>query len=115
MDADRPILFTCADRRGFEVVMYHDRWYDHVMEIHGELAGREAQVQRTIETPDQIRRDRRFPNRACYYRLGDLPPPMRHRHVKVVVEFEDTPNGVGGVVITAFIADQVDLQEPHIW
>lgn len=110
---DRPVLLRCADRFNREIVLYQDRWYDHIMSDHQELSGREAAVLATLEHPHAIRRDRFRADRECYYRRGDLP--RRHRYVKVVVEFVDTPFGIVGTVITAFAADRIHDHEAHLW
>ena len=114
-DADEA-LFECADgRRFFPIVMLKRIWYDHILDEHFDLAGREAQVELAITQPDEIRRDRNHQNRACYYKIGDLPPPLHDRFVKVVVEVEDTENGRRGFVITAFVVPGIDHRERKIW
>ena len=112
-NAERLVFLRCADRFHREIVLYQDRWYDHIMADHRELSGREAAVLATLEQPDAIRRDRFRIDRERYYRQGDSP--RRQRYVKVVVEFIDTPFGLAGTVITAFAVDRIDLREAHIW
>jgi hypothetical protein len=110
---DRPVFLRCADRTGREIVIYQDRWYEHIMVDHKELSGREEVVRATLEQPDTIRQDRYRSDRECYYRQGDLP--ARHRFVKVVVKFSETPFGVAGTVITAFTVERIDHREAHLW
>ena len=52
---DRPAFLRCADRFNREIVIYQDRWYDHIMANHGELSGFEEAVRLTIEQSDAIR------------------------------------------------------------
>jgi hypothetical protein len=114
---ERTVLFVCADRFGREVVLYEDTWYDHVLSKRHILAGRLAAVEAAIMHAERITHDRKDPDRRCYYRSGELPPPDVDDFVKVVVAFG--PRGhdgvVRGVVATAFTTTRVTFGEKREW
>lgn len=57
---------------GFSVRITHARWNKIVGIKHPNLAGLESEIQRTIETPDVIRRSRKAPNvYLCYCQAGE--------------------------------------------
>jgi hypothetical protein len=114
---ERTVLFVCADRFGREVVLHEDTWYDHVLLERHILDGRLDAVEAAIVRAEHVTNDRNDPNRRCYYRSGELPPPDHDDYLKVVVEFG--PRGsdgiVRGTVVTAFPTTQVTMGEKREW
>ena len=65
------------------------------MEEWGEYA------RQTVEDPDAVVLDARYPNRESCYRAAILPGKYQRFYLKVVVQLE----GQNGHVVTAFVTD----------
>ena len=101
-------IVNADDPRGEKVFLYEARFYGHIVLRHPS-ATVEA-IQKTIENPDIITRDAKYPNRDNYYAKGnDLIFP--NDYMKVCVEFgSDT-----GRVVTAFTANGLKPEEEILW
>jgi len=87
------VLRSARDPRGREIVLTAQRW-QHILDGHPEMATREEDVLRAIETPTDVAPGRE-PDEEWFY-LADAGPS---RWLKVVVVFGGSASGH---IITAF-------------
>jgi len=69
-----PGLFRCTDPWGREIVLSLDRWRDHVLGGHPELAGHEALLEAVPTRPSFVNRDAVRQDREVFYAPSPLPP-----------------------------------------
>ena len=112
-----PELFRCTDPWGREIVLSLERWRDHVLGGHPELAGHEALLEAALTRPSYVNRDAVREDREAFYAPSPLPPPYGRSLVKVVVEFGDAGSDrpTVGRVITAYFANKPRPRERRIW
>jgi hypothetical protein len=101
-------LMNADDPRGEKVYLWDDRFYGHIVSRHPSATV--ESIQKTVENPDIITRDTKFPARDNYYGWGnDVEYP--EAYMKVCVQFgSDT-----GKVITAFTTDRLKPEEEILW
>lgn len=101
-------LFNVDDPRGEKVYLWENRFYGHIVPRHPSATV--ESIQKTVENPDIITRDTKFPGRDNYYALGnDSEYPQAF--MKVCVEFDSDT----GKVITAFTTDRLKPEEEILW
>lgn len=61
----------------------------------------------TIADPDVVHRSGSRSNRKLYYREAVQPLPFNDRYILVVVAYDDLPENVVGVVVTAHPIDGI--------
>ena len=109
------VIFVGADRRGREVVLHEDTWYEHILGNHPEMMGSESAVADAIQGAEHVKIDRFAANRRCYYRRGLLHAPYHHDYLKVVVAFypPDAEGVVRGNVVSAYPAPTIHRREAN--
>ncbi len=97
------VIFEVTDPTGMTIVCTGDRWHNHIISRHPNLAAHIETVKAAISNPTYgIFRDAHFPDRRIYY----LRQP-RPRYMKVVVREEVDRS----IVITAFETDSMKAGE----
>lgn len=94
--------FETVDIYGVPVSCSHDTWDGHVLARHSDLTGLGHLAIETIIDPDLVYDSGRRPNRKLFYREARQPPPFSERYILVIVAYDDLPEGVVGVVVTAY-------------
>lgn len=100
-------LFHTHDPRGETVVLWENRYHNHIRKHEGITV---AMIQTAVEEPEIITRDTTYPLRDNYYARG-LDPDVPEDWVKVCVEFSSDE----GKVITAFFTDRPKPEEDILW
>lgn len=93
--------FETVDIYGVPVSCSHDTWDDHVIFRHPELDGLQHLAIEVVTDPDLVYDSGRRSNRRLFYREAVQPLPFSERYILVVVAYDDFPEGVVGVVVTA--------------
>ena len=102
---DDSILFDVATPFGFRVRTTRSYW-DMICTVkHPVMRGREARVQRAVESPSEVRRSRSDPHVLLFYRQEG-----RRRWTCAVVRQVDG----SGFLITAYLTDAIKEGE-RIW
>jgi len=97
------VMFSVPTSLGFSVRTTREYW-TLILRKHPEVAGKEDEVRRCLQDPEQVRRSKQ--DRAVYLFYRALVP----YHLVVVVR---RLNG-DGFIITSYITDKVKEGEP-IW
>lgn len=101
-------LMNANDPRGEKVYLWEDRFYGHIVLRHPSATV--ESIQKTIENPDIITRDGKFPDRDNYYGWGnDTEYP--NAYMKVCVQFDSDT----GKVVTAFTTNRLKPEEEILW
>ncbi|MBI5933183.1 MAG: DUF4258 domain-containing protein [Chloroflexi bacterium] len=104
--ADNPdLLFEIATPLGFRVRVTRTYWEIIVTIKHPVMAGREKDVQETLQNPDEIRVSRKDPNVYLFYK-----PERMGRWVCAITK----PLNGDGFLITAYPTDAIKEGE-RIW
>jgi len=98
------LLFDAMTPLGFSVRCTRSYWNFIASQKHPVMAGKHADIRRTLEEPDQIRVSRRDPQVHLFYRGG--PPRWTCAVARVSVD--------GGFLITAYPTDRIKAGET-IW
>lgn len=98
MEPDPDLLFEVLTPLGFRVRVTHQRWHLITTAKHPVMAGREAIVKTTLESPEQIRRSRSDPQVLLFYRAEG----MRRWVCAVAKQAADQ-----GFLITAYQTDAI--------
>jgi hypothetical protein len=79
-------IWEASDRFGRQITLTLQR-QEHIFAEHDEMAHHLDLVRVTVEPPDFVTRDRRYPHRENCYR----PEPSGSRWIKVVVHYRPVP------------------------
>lgn len=93
--------FETVDIYGVPVSCSHETWDGHVLEHHPELYGLEHLVAAAVGDPTLVYESVSRSNRKLFYREAVQPLPFTDRYILVVVAYDNLPEGVLGVVVTA--------------
>ena len=103
-------IWQTSDRSGRTVSLTPAGW-THIVDGHGEMAGREVRVLAAVERPDLVTRDADYPRRECHYRR--VSP---RRYLRVVVNYRPVPpDEWAGEVVTAHYRQDVKRGEHPLW
>lgn len=102
-----------VDVYGVPVTCTHGTWGGHILEHHPVLSGQQRLVADALTDPDRIYDSGRRYNRKLFYREAEQPLPFNERYILVIVAYDDLPEGVAGVVVTAYPID--DFLEGDIY
>lgn len=115
----KALVFSTNDCFGSPVRLEQERWTNHIIDPydgHTELVGHEADVQLTVEDPDQIR-----PSTQTGKAFGFERALSTSETLRVIVYYDDpvqiwSGNTVGNVS-TAYIDDQTTISRvgPVVW
>lgn len=105
MSKPRDILFEARTPLGFTVRVTRDYWKIITTVKHPVMAGCEAEVQATLESPEEIRRSKSDADVYLFYRS------RRHRRWVCAVSKQE---GETGFLITAYPTDAIKEGE-RIW
>lgn len=105
MSRNREILFEAKTPLGFTVRVSREYWNVITTMKHPVMAGCEAEVQATLETPEEIRRSKSDANVYLFYRS------RRNRRWVCAVSKQE---GDAGFLITAYPTDAIKEGE-KIW
>jgi len=111
------VLFHCHDQWGQIITLDDDRWTNHILINHPELAGQEEALAVALLDPAIVTQDGRHGNGRNYYAFGVLAPPLDRVYLKVCVRFTvvaSSPVANGGV-ITAYPISSVKRTEVQLW
>ena len=114
---DTPALLTCTVHGERQVILTEERWFDHVLDGHDEMADKLPYVEWCLTRPDMINRDAWDPQRECYY-VEHISTKGRRGWIKVVVHFDQSVRavrGVHGYVVTAFVSGRIKRKEDRLW
>lgn len=95
------LMFSVPTPLGFSVRTTHEYWA-LLLRKHPEVTGKETEVQRCLQEPEQVRRSKQ--DQAVYLFYRALPP----YHLAVVVHRLDGD----GFIITSYITDKMKEGEP---
>jgi hypothetical protein len=113
---DTEFLLECEDLDGRRTLLAARLWYKKILRDHPEMGHNQYAVQRTLQTPDCITRDRIDDHREVFYKRNVLPEPFHRHYCKVVVEIERTfPFRQHATVITAYPVDRIAEGESQRW
>ena len=99
--------FETVDIYGVAVRCSHDTWDGHIVVRHPELNGLEHLTVDAVRSPDMVYDSGSRSNRKLCYREVVQPLPFNDRYILVVVAYDDLPEGVVGVVVTAHPIDGI--------
>lgn len=105
MPGESDILFEACTPLGFTVRVTRDYWRTITTIKHPAMHGCEAEVQATLETPEEIRRSKSDANVYLFY---------RSRHNRRWVCAVSKQEGRTGFLITAYITDAIK-EGKRIW
>jgi hypothetical protein len=98
-------LFEASTPLGFTVLVMAEQWEKIATFKHPVMSGRERDVQRTLESPEEVRRSRKDPSVYLFYRT-EKPKRWLCAVTKKLDE--------GGFLITAYVTDAVKIGE-SVW
>ena len=110
-------LHTFTEGADQKPVIWYESDYVAVREGLGHTGSPEVEshfdaVKMTIEAPDQVRKDKNYPNRLCYYAIFPDDPYYPNHWMKVVLE----QNRRGKLrVVTAYFTTEFKVGEEQIW
>ena len=108
--------FACSDRDGIRVSCDEREWYDHIVDEHPEVDGREEEIRLAISDPFAVYQDANHPDRKLYYRLTtQMPAPLMLGYIRVVVQYRKRSREVRGQVITAFLSPKIREGDTQLW
>lgn len=105
-------VFEAKDRDGDPVRCDAKSWKRKIAREHPELAGCERHVAEAIEQPDLIFRDRDYPDRRVFLKLGTVRPKF---YLRVVVEYALIRGSFKGRVVTAFLTPDLREGDTLLW
>lgn len=105
------LIWRVRDRWGRDIRLDEAAWYNHIVPDHGYLREHEAAVAKVLTNPYRVMHDAVHDNRECFYRPR-THPGFPGFFLKVCVEFE---SDFSGVVITAFLAQNIRAVEVQRW
>lgn len=85
------------------------------MEHHPVLFGFQQLATDTLTNPDAVYDSGRRSNRKLFYREAVQPLPFDERYILVVVAYDDLPEGVAGLVVTAYPIDDFLEGDTLVW
>ena len=88
---------TLKDPLGRDIVLHDRTWHGHIVKGHPDLGGHHDLVERTVQSPDEIRHSRADENCRIYFGTGPRPGVI----IMVVADVVDR------VVKTAHLAKKV--------
>ena len=88
---------TLKDPLGRDIVLHDRTWHGHIVKGHPDLGGHHDLVERTVQSPDEIRHSRADENCRIYFGPGPRPGVI----IMVVADV------VARVVKTAHLAKKV--------
>jgi hypothetical protein len=111
------VLFHYQDQWGQIIAFGDDRWTNHILVNHAELAGQQDAVGMAVVNPSAVIRDQRHANGLNYYAFGVLAPPLDRVYLKVCVRIEPVAYSsvANGLVITAYPISAIKKTEVQIW
>jgi len=98
-------LFEASTPLGFIVSVKAEQWEKIVTFKHPVMSGRERDVQRTLESPEEVRRSRKDPAVYLFYRTER----SKRWLCAVAKKLQET-----GFLITAYVTDSVKIGE-SVW
>ena len=107
--------FETVDIYGVAVRCSHDTWDGHVLEHHQVLFGLQQLAMDALTHPDRVYDSSRRSNRKLFYREAVQPLPFDERYILVVIAYDDLPEGVEGVVVTAYPINEVSERDILVW
>ncbi len=113
-----PVLLLARDRDGYEVRVFDDRWFGHILERHGDLANHLAWVGETINAPEGVAASAWEPDSRVYYREYPFDPPLGRAFLRVVIRYNRNPSTarLHGNVVTAYPQVQpLKKGETRLW
>ena len=101
MAEEKIVRWKVIDPRGIKIVMYDEKFVDHVVGDHGEKDAKirqsvEGNAKRTLQDPHFIMRDPSFQSRFQYLRLDLIGVEGRMKKIKpikVVIEQDEDSDG----------------------
>ncbi len=111
------VLLYYRNQWGQLIVLDEDRWTNHILVNHPELAGQQDAVGLAVVNPSAVTRDQRHANGLNYYSFGVLTPPLNRVYLKVCVRIEPVAysTSANGLVITAYPISAIKKTEVPIW
>lgn len=106
MTEEKIVRWKVIDPRGIEIVMYDDKFVEHVVGDHGEKDATvrrsvEPNAKKTLKDPEFIMKDPAFESRLQYLRLDLVGVEGRMKKIKPVkVVIEPDENSDGWKVVT---------------
>lgn len=105
-------VFEVQDNDGDYVRCDVKTWKRKIVREHPELAGCEAQARQAVDEPDLIFRDRDYPDRRAFLKLGTIRPNL---YLRVVVEYSLGEGTFQGRVVTAFLTPDLREGDTLLW
>lgn len=99
------IIGSWIDPLNRRIALTLERWKDHILVRHADMAVRLEEVGKTLEDPEAIFRE---PHACVYYRMA-----LARRYFKVVVGFGS--GAIPGRVITAYKARKINEEGTLEW
>lgn len=110
-------FLRCVDQWGRTVVLMKDRWHDHILTEHAELAGNQDCICQALASPTEARHDIDYLDRESFYAAFILPPPWQLTYLKVSVQYmhNQLSGEATGEVITAYATPSIKKGETLKW
>jgi hypothetical protein len=113
-----PLLLIARDRDGYEIRVFDDRWFGHILLRHAELTNHLAWIGETINAPEGVAESAWEPDSRVYYRQYPFDPPLGMAFLRVVIRYNrDLGTGrLRGNVVTAYPqAQALKKGETRLW